>query len=160
MSRILTAGFVALTVTASLLSDPPRVAAQVSFGGCYVGTGYPVPSIANYNINDIAMAGIANGQPVIYYNPNILNMMSPPTQFFFYFHECAHHVLGHTIGYSHPLSREQEADCWAIRQLVGSGRFGAGEVNAVQRDLANFGRGDWSHLPGPQRAINLQWCLR
>lgn len=99
-----------------------------------------------------------NGAPVIIYNPNVLTWVTPATRVFFYAHECAHHVLGHGVR-GHPLLREQEADCWAVQQLTGRGIFGDQEINAVQWDLSRFARGDWSHLPGPIRAINLRACI-
>lgn len=134
------------------------VKGQVTYEGCYIGNGVPVASVAA-NVPDIAMATIWNSQPVIFYNPQVSSVVSPPTRVFFYFHECAHHVLGHTIGMGFPLMAEQQADCWAIVTLVQSGRFGPAEVQMVQNELALHGRGDWTHLPGPQRAINLQACL-
>lgn len=132
---------------------------QVAFEGCVDFRGLPVASIADGRVPDIAMATYApNGAPIIVYNPGVLAWVSPPTRVFFYAHECGHHVLGHGVQ-GHPLVREQEADCWAVQQLVGSGQFGNPEINAVQWDISRFGRGDWSHLPGPIRAINLGACL-
>jgi hypothetical protein len=140
------------------MGAPPRAEAQVSYEGCRAG-GVPVASIANSSINDVAYAMVDNyGRPIILYNPYVLQIASQPTRMFFYYHECGHHVLGHTIGRGHAMSREQEADCWAIRELVRNG-FGRSQVNAIQRDIAAFGRGDWTHVPGPQRAINLDRCL-
>jgi hypothetical protein len=131
--------------------------AQIAYEGCHA-SGYPVATISDYSIPDIAVARIEGGRPVIRTNPQVLAWMQRPTRIFFYFHECAHHVLGHTFA-GPSMSREQEADCWAIRQLRASGSFGPREITVVQNDLAQFGRGDWTHLPGPYRAINLQACL-
>ena len=113
----------------------------------------------NPSVQDVAVATYApNGAPVIIYNPNIVNWLSPPTRLFFYTHECAHHVLGHGVR-GHPLTREQEADCWGIQQLVSRGVLSDADVSSIQQDIARFGRGDWSHVPGPVRAINLRACL-
>ena len=46
-----------------------------------------------------------------------------------------------------------------IRELVRAGLFVDGDIAAVQRCMANFGPGDWTHLTGPRRAINLRACL-
>ena len=144
----------------SICLAPSAAASQVSYEGCYVGRGYPVASVEDSGLRDVAMARVEPGVgPVIYYNPRVLAMLSPQTRIFFYFHECAHHVLGHTIGSSHPLQVEQQADCWAIRSLVATGRMSRYDVDVVQGELSRSGEGDWTHLPGPARAINLVRCL-
>ncbi len=121
--------------------------------------GIQVTSIPDETINDIAIANLAqDGSPVIYYRPSGLISASPPTQLFFYAHECGHHALGHNIGLSFPLTREQEADCFAIRTLVKMNLVSDDDINAIQKDINHF-KGDWTHLPGPERAINLRACL-
>jgi hypothetical protein len=121
--------------------------------------GIRVRSIPDETINDIAIANLAqDGSPVIYYRPSGLISASPPTQLFFYAHECGHHALGHNIGLSFPLTREQEADCFAIRTLVKMNLVSDDDINAIQNDINHF-KGDWTHLPGPERAINLRACL-
>lgn len=132
---------------------------QVTFDGCIDFRGLPVASVMNPSVQDVAMATYApNGAPIIVYNPYIVSWLSPPTRLFFYAHECAHHVLAHGVR-GHPLVREQEADCWGVQQLVSKGLLSDEDLSAVQQDIAQFGRGDWTHLPGPQRAINLRACL-
>jgi hypothetical protein len=106
-----------LIVVVGLLGQLSLVEAQITFDGCTDIRGIPVASIRSDNIDDIAYANIINGQPVIFYNIRVLSWLEPQTRLFMYAHECAHHVLGHTLGTSHPLSREQEADCWAIKEL-------------------------------------------
>lgn len=137
-----------------------RAPAQITYDGCYLGQGYPIPSVPSPGINDIAFATIYNGSPVILYNPMAVALVSPRMRTFMYYHECAHHVRGHTLGTVHPMYMEQDADCWAIINLVRSGQFGGSDVQALQQELSVLGRGDWTHLPGPQRAINLYECLR
>lgn len=132
---------------------------QITYDGCVDYRGVPVASIVNNGLPDVAMATYAqNGAPVILYNPSALAWLSHPTRLFFYAHECAHHVLAHGVR-GHPLAREQEADCWGIRQLVSMGMLDNQGVFAVQNDMARVGRGDWTHLPGVPRAINLAACL-
>lgn len=134
--------------------------AQITYDGCTDFRGMAVASVANTSIQDIAVATyMPNGAPLIIYNPAILAWVSPSTRLFFYAHECGHHMLAHGVQ-SQPLVREQEADCWAVQQLVNGGMFRRHDIQAVQADLARFGRGDWTHLPGPARAINLNACLR
>ena len=66
-------------------------------------------------------------------------------------------VLAHGIR-NIPFQQEQEADCWSIRTLVGRRMLSALDVAVVQRDLS-FSPGDWTHVPGGQRAFNLRACL-
>jgi hypothetical protein len=65
----------------------------------------------------------------------------------------------HTSSAGRPSGQEQEADCWGFRTLVQAGRLSDEDVLLIQGDLSNFVREDWTHLPGPQRAINLRRCL-
>ena len=137
-------------VAAAAVVFAPEAGAQVTYDGCYVGNGIPVASINAPQLQDVAVARIdPPGVPVIYYNPNVLAWLQPQTRTFFYYHECAHHVRGHTLGSMHPLLVEQDADCWAIQNLVGSGSFSEYDVQVVQQDLARAGRGDWTHLTPP-----------
>lgn len=141
-------------------SAPPPAAAQMraTYDGCTL-MGRPVPSIPDPSINDIATAGVSPVYgPVILYNPAIVARSRPATQTFFYFHECAHHALGHTLGFAHPQASEQQADCWAVRELVGRRVFGVVELRVVQDEVATS-PGDRTHLAGPARAANLYACL-
>jgi hypothetical protein len=133
--------------------------AQVTYDGCVDFRGQPVASILDYSVNDVAVAGIDNiGQAVIRYNPRVLAQMSGPTRQFFYTHECAHHVLGHTIRRP-SLSSEREADCWAINTMRDDMGLSVSALRAIQNDIARMSRGDWTHLPGPYRAIDIENCL-
>jgi hypothetical protein len=132
---------------------------QVVYEGCTDFRGIAVASVPDTSVPDIAMATYApNGAPIIVYNPNVLNWVSPATRLFFYAHECAHHVLGHVM-FSRPFVQEQQADCWGIRILVKRGRLNNQDMDMIQRDLNRFATGDWTHLPGPIRSINLFSCL-
>jgi hypothetical protein len=132
--------------------------AQVTFEGCTDFRGIPVASVADVGVQDVAVATYApNGAPVIVYNVGALRWLAPPTRMFFYAHECAHHALGHGVS-RHPMTAEQEADCWGIRELVRRNLISPADFRAIQNDIARFGRGDWTHLPGPQRASKLGEC--
>jgi hypothetical protein len=132
---------------------------QITYDGCRDIRGIAVASIADFSINDVAVASLApNGVPIVRYNPRVLSQLAPQTRLFFYAHECAHHERGHAFGTVHPLSREQDADCFAIKTLVDKGMVGDDDIAAIQQDLSQA-QGDWSHLPGPDRAINLRRCL-
>jgi hypothetical protein len=135
--------------------------AQTTYDGCTDSRGIRVASIVDYSLNDVANASLdPYGAPIIRYNPRILSWMHAQTRLFFYAHECGHHVRGHAFGSVHPLNMEQDADCFAIVTLVNDGSLSDDDVGIVQSDIAAAGRGDWTHLPGPQRAVNLRRCLK
>jgi hypothetical protein len=133
-------------------------AQKITFDGCRDINDVRVASASNSSIQDIAMAAISNGNPVIFYNPNILATTRSQTRLFFYAHECAHHALGHVLSGLRP-GQEQEADCWGVNKLTQLRLLDDQDITMIQLDLARFARGDWTHLPGPQRAINLRACL-
>jgi hypothetical protein len=141
-----------------LLSRTAR--AQVTFDGCVDIRGVPVASIPDRTLNDIAMASEdAYGRPIIRYNAFVVITAHPQTRLFFYAHECGHHALGHPLQ-GPAMGQEQAADCWAINTLVRKRLVSSADISIIQGDIARFGVGDWSHLPGPQRAINLARCLQ
>src|SRR5712691_6320860 len=95
-------------------------AAQTTYDGCKDINGVPVASVSRPYLGDMAKAGIdpMSGVPVILYDPTVLPWVSRQTRLFVYAHECGHHALGHALGGTHPMLREQAADCWGIRELV------------------------------------------
>ncbi|WP_146204206.1 hypothetical protein [Massilia glaciei] len=147
-------------IFACLYSMHLSVWAQVTYEGCNDIRNMPVASISDYSVQDIAVAMLApNGTPQIRYNQNVLVSVAPQTRVFFYMHECGHHALGHNFGTTHPLRMEQDADCFAIQTMVKNRMVNASDIRVIQADLYSRARGDWSHLPGPMRAINLGRCL-
>lgn len=136
------------------------VHAQVTYDGCRDVRGIPVASIADFDLRDVANASLApTGAPIIRYNPRVLAWLQPQTRLFFYAHECGHHALGHAFGSAFPTAIEQQADCFGIRTLVRENLVDDDGITIIQGDLQRAGGGDWTHLPGPQRAINLRACL-
>ncbi len=138
-----------------------KASAQMTRAGCVDLFGQPIVPVVSHRITDVGMArrDRRGGRPLIIYNPRLLARLKPQTRLFFYAHECAHHALGHTIGLGHPLAVEQEADCWAVRNLVRRRILGPRDIAVVQADLAALARGDRTHLPGPERAKRLPGCL-
>lgn len=141
----------ALAIAASSAAAQTRV----TFEGCRDFRGRAVASVLDNSINDIADALVApNGLPIIRYNTRVLSTVTGPTRLFFYVHECAHHYLGHAT--QRPsLANERAADRWAVQTLRRKLNMSCAALRAIQRDIAGRGRGDWTHLPGPMRAIDL-----
>ena len=154
MFRKLIFGVILLMVPVNSFSQ------QLTYDGCLDFNGVPVATIQNTNIQDIAMAyRLPNGTPLIIVNPNVMVWVHPITRAFFYWHECSHHYLGHTLGMGYPFSVEQEADCNAMIYMRNNGLMDEVRLGIIQRDLARCGPGDWTHLPGPIRSINAAKCL-
>lgn len=146
----------------SALVIPPAAAQNPyqGYGGCVDFRSVPVWTEPVYQLNDAAFATVAaNGAPVILVNPASLQRFSPLMQRWIYYHECGHHALGHAVR-GIPLTQEQEADCFAVVRMVQAGELPRQMVPQVQHELASAGPGDRTHLPGPNRAINLIACLQ
>lgn|GEM_PF-1821110 len=148
---------VVILLTMACIAAP---ASAQFWGGCVDNLGRAVTDWPNQSLNDIARASQGrDGSPIIEYNPYILASVTAATRRFFYMHECGHHALGQvSSGTYFPIASEQAADCWAARHLVQSGEFSAVELQTVQAEISRS-PGDWAHLPGPQRALNLSRCL-
>lgn len=138
--KLKTRSFLIFFFTLSLFSL--KIEAQVvRFEECRDINGHPVASVSNPSIPDIAMAAIVSGYPVILHNPS-----------FFCVHEC--HALQ-----ALRLGQEQQADYRGISTPVCNSYLNDRDIWSIQNDIARFGSGDWTYLPGPQRAINLAGCL-
>ncbi|MCZ6605715.1 MAG: hypothetical protein O7A03_11315 [Alphaproteobacteria bacterium] len=149
------------TVQPNAYSTAPMSNRTLSYAGCVDMRGIPVVAIADRQVSDVARAYTEpnSGRPMIAYNPEVLSWLQPQTRLFFFVHECAHHVAGHALGLGSSATMEQEADCWALNRLHRTGLLGSPEITAIQNDIARFGRGDHTHLPGIYRAANLLGCL-
>lgn len=147
------APFGVLSLALSLSASPQTTA-------CLDALGREVQVRNDSTINDLGLATTENGRPVILFNQHLAEQFPGNVVKFFLAHECGHHALGHVIGMARPLTMEQAADCWAAQMLVNTKQFDVDDVRAVQVAIAAFGRADWTHLPGPVRAMKLPACLR
>jgi hypothetical protein len=137
----------------------PLHAQAITYGGCVDDRGFAVASISDNSVQDIAVAMRApNGAPIIRYNPQVVAWTKPQTRLFFYGHECAHHALGQ-VTQMPSKANEQVADCWSARELTQRQLLSDADITVVQGDIKSLGKDDWSHISGPQRAINLRGCL-
>jgi hypothetical protein len=155
-----TAAAAAVTIAAAAL--PHSAAAAGAFDRCYDRSGTAVAVRATYRVNagQVAVAGRlrTTGQPIIAYNPDAMRRLHPITRIYVYYHECAHHVLGHSAGHR-PPTLEADADCWAIAYMVRRGLLDRRGLRVIQRDIVHSRR-DALHLPGPARASLLAGCYR
>ena len=109
-------------------------------------------------IGDLALATTIDGKPIIILSPELEWLVPRPTGLFVYAHECGHQALGH-VQKGASLDREQEADCWAINLIYRNALVDDAGLRIIERDIARFGIGDATHLPGPARAVTLSECL-
>lgn len=145
-----------------------------------IGAGRPMPTaplvaslpqtrmIADASLMDVAVAVYDPVNPIIYYNPMLLQKFSPELDTFFLAHERAHITLGHTRASAlraDPGSRDQllqskelEADCLAAQEL-GAARRDASL--AAVRFFAHLGakRFDSEHPSGTIRARQILACM-
>ena len=139
------------------LPAPLKLAPAITYDGCVDPSGTPVVSIEDASLQNVAVAAIEGGAPVIRYNPNVLDWFHQETRLFWYAHECGHHVLGHAVR-NNPLTREKEADCWAVATLVESGLVSDSDLDVIMQDIERVPGDGWVYLPGPQRAMLLGEC--
>ena len=142
------------------------IAAQATYEGCKDVLGVPVASVVNPTLADVALSTVATlspeqgPQPVIYFRPSF-SQIPAPLRRVIYFHECAHHALGHVaaavLGTPVATAQEQVADCWAIVHLVQSGEFHQPQVQIAQTIFNDAASG--MHMPGPARWANFAGCL-
>jgi hypothetical protein len=120
--------------------------------------GVAVETVRVADLGDIGRAWVVNRVPLIVLDEKLLDRLPDKLQLFFYGHECAHHVLGHTVLYR--PDRESEADCWSIKDGRDRGIFSRPEVESFAPFLvASRGSTITGHLPGPVRAKHLLKCF-
>jgi hypothetical protein len=119
--------------------------------------GAVVRTTRSTELGDVGRAQIITRMPIIALDPDRLRTLPSKMQIFFYMHECAHHVLGHTI---HPtLESEKEADCWAIRYGREAQLFSRLDVDGFGPYFASSKGSRFGHLPGPERQAYLLHCF-
>ena len=119
--------------------------------------GATVRTLRTTELGDVASARVMGRIPVILIDTNRLGRLPGKLQLFFYGHECAHHVLGHS--YAATTSSENEADCWSIKSGRDKGLFTRGDVESWAPYFSHSRGSRVGHLPGPQRAKRLVTCF-
>lgn len=108
----------------------------------------------------IAEANISTyGVPQIRVNPMQLKDLSPNARAFAVGHVCANLTLGHLVKavdniYDH-FDRVGNADCSAAAKLFYSGQVNKEGVDAIEKEINQMNREQWSHFPGPVRLVTL-----
>ncbi|MBC8283412.1 MAG: hypothetical protein H8E32_06320 [Nitrospinae bacterium] len=122
--------------------------------------GTRVQIIPDASARQLAEAGISTlGVPHIRVNPAQLKDLSPNTRAFAVNHVCANLTLGHLVRgvdniYDH-FERVGNADCWAATKLFYGGIVDKDGVDAIEAEINEMNREQWSHFPGPVRVVTL-----
>jgi hypothetical protein len=130
---------------------------NVRLTSCRDANGVRVLAVKTTRLHNVGMSGRVRGRPVMLFNPLVLARFRPITRVFWFYHECAHQVLGHTLGFR-PISRERDADCWAIREMKRRGLLTAAKLRTIEADLHPLGGDGVLYLPGPRRAAYVGYC--
>jgi hypothetical protein len=135
----------------------PVMAQNMGFDGCTDAKGNAVAALADDKLQAVAQYGVADGQPVIRYNPQLLPRLLLETRLFVYAHECGRQYLGFPPTGERTAIQARQADCWAYSSLKRSVLSTAPVLAAVEDDL-NMVAEDWAVLPGPAREVKLASC--
>jgi hypothetical protein len=138
------------------------VAAQNAIENLYCSDyhGKRVQIIPDSSARLIAEAGISTyGVPQIRINPMQLKGLSPNARAFAVGHVCANLTLGHLVNaveniYDH-YDRVGNADCSVAAKLFYSGQINKEGVDAIEKEINQMSREQWSHFPGPIRVVTL-----
>jgi hypothetical protein len=129
---------------------------------------FHVEVLPDSGLRDVAIAVYHPERPRIYFNPRLMNRLSPELQAFFLAHEYAHIDLRHTRASALRATaesrnealqqKELEADCLATRRLA------ADHAKAAEAAIRFFRRQgnssyDAEHPNGTRRADNIASCL-
>ena len=135
-----------------------KTAEAQNYPTCYNAQNLPVSYYPDPSIPDIAIAiTTGNGAPVVLWNPNVTAMMHPATIEFFYYHECAHHALAHTLGNYFP-GAEAQADCWAKQTMAGVGVLTPQKYQIITQQLVQNSKPGMDWPNGATRVQYLNNC--
>jgi len=150
--------YLATATLAAFLTAPAALAQAPRYPTCYDANGYEVTYRPDRTINDVAISLILpNGFPAVVWNPIVTAKLRPETVEFFYYHECAHHQLGHALGTYRP-GMEIAADCHAFNTMADAGLMPFSKYTVLIADLRSYSRSgiDWNE--GFQRVKSLAKC--
>jgi hypothetical protein len=99
------------------------------------------------------------GQPIIQYDPDRVEGISPQLQLFVYAHECAHHALGHDVRQPFTSAQEHDADCRGIDILTRRLGFTSNDVMLLQARMHELEPGTARRFPWRTRTYDLEGCL-
>ncbi len=135
-----------------------RDARAFEFGeGCIVN-GEKVPVLPGSDTEIAVAIHDRERGPRIVYNRRAIARVSDTMREFFFWHECAHHILGHVAGRANP-AMEDQADCWAVQYMMARGTLEVDDFAEMKAPMEEMLRAGITHSPGRTRARNLYKCV-
>ena len=105
--------------------------------------------------------GVTNidGYPNIMLSPSYFSQMPKLAGFFLFFHECAHVALPDGLG-THSVSREENADCFAAKEMRNARLITSWRDFSEALAYINTLPGNtFGHSPGPERVKKAASCV-
>lgn len=127
---------------------------------CHDDRGNAVAMVIDHYNAEYARAKYdAVGRAMVVTNPSLLQHVDATTRRYLRWRECAHHALGFAAAGYASAAATQQADCWAIRQMMRRGESRPEDLHRMQMDLNYLALEDWTRIPGVPRTIALKGCL-
>jgi hypothetical protein len=118
-----------------------------------------VKMVSDSSARKISEAHItAWGNSVIRINSGRLSDLSANARSFAVNFSCASLTLGHLVKGAESIyqyfDQVQNADCWAAGKLFYEGNLGKAGIVALEEEINQLSREQWSHFPGPVRVVS------
>ena len=136
--------------------------AQESFDNMYCSDYHStrVKVVSDSSARKISEASMTtSGRSVLRINSGQLKDLSKNARSYAVNFSCASLVLGHLVKgaediYDH-FDQVGNADCWAVGKLFYSDQIDKNGVTALEEEINQLNREQWSHFPGPVRVVSL-----
>ena len=119
-----------------------------------------VKIVSDSSVRKLSEANMTvGGKSVIRINSGQLNDLSGNVRSFAVNFSCASLVLGHLVKGAENIydyyDQVGNADCWAVENFFFGGRIDKEGVVALEEEINQLNREQWSHFPGPVRVVVL-----
>ena len=136
--------------------------AQESFDKMYCSDYHSarVKIVSDSSARKLSEAGMtASGQSVIRVNSGQLKNLSKNARSYAVNFSCASLVLGHLVKGAEDIydyyDQVGNADCWAVGKLFYNDQIDKNGITALEEEINQLNRENWSHFPGPVRVVSL-----
>lgn len=136
--------------------------AQESFDNMFCSDYHstPVKVVSDSSARKLSESNTtAGGGSVIRINSGQLNDLSNNARSFAVNFSCARLVLGHLVKGAESIQEHfdqvENADCWAVGKLFYTNRIDKDGITALEEEINQLNRKQWSHFPGPVRVVSL-----
>ena len=136
--------------------------AQESFDNMYCSDYHSarVKIVSDSSARKLSEAGMTTGgSSIIRINAGQISDLSANARSFAVNFSCASLTLGHLVKGAEDINDHYNqvgnADCWAAAKLFYNGRIDKEGVTALEEEINQLNREQWSHFPGPVRVVSL-----